>query len=470
MPALRTVVVNIGWLGAAQAVDYLLRAAIGILVARYLGVEQYGAFAPSLSLALMGAVFVDLGLRITIVRRGSAMPPTLGNTLALAAGAKLVLVVAVYAGLLALAALFGPGGEELLLTAVLAGGVFLGSFMELLTATLQSRERMAAFGGLTVGFRIVLLLAVLAVVLTGGGVVAVAAGYAAANVLGALLAAAVALPLPRDLKSEKADAGGFFREAFQFGVIGVLTAVFMQADIVMIRLLHSRPESGLYAAAFRLVALLYAVPMVVQAAVVPRLYAYGKDRERLGAAYGVLFRWSMAVSAVISGVVAAVAPLVIELVFGREFAGAAPAFAVLALGLWLHQTYYVCADVLAALGRLAWRAGVMAAGVALNIGLNLFAIPAYGAIGAAWTTLVSELFVLALLLAALQRVLPIPLLRYSLPALAAGAVAGSALFFLGSYLPAIAVLLLAGAVAPAAMGVLLATGHLRLGDVVRAKG
>jgi O-antigen/teichoic acid export membrane protein len=47
-----------------------------------------------------------------------------------------------------------------------------------------------------------------------------------------------------------------------------------------------------------------------------------------------------------------------------------------------------------------WRAVViMALGVALNVTLNLVAIPRYGALGAAWVTVVSQTFVAVWLIA-----------------------------------------------------------------------
>jgi len=476
MPLVRKIVLNIGWLSGAQFVDYLLRAVIGVLVARYLGVEQYGAFAPAMSLALMGAVFTDLGLRMTVLRTGSTDPADLRRVTGIAAAAKGILIALVYLLLLAFTAATGLGGLEFTLVAILGAGIFLGSYAELFTAILQARERMALWGAVTVGFRLILLCAVLTVVLNGGDVVAIGLAYAAANVLGALVALAMA-----GLTANRAAAANpapgtpvsiLLRRSLQFGAAAVLMALFLQADIVMLRLLlgeaAGRYQSGLYGVAFRLIALLYAVPIVVQSAVMPRLYGYASDPARLGRAYSVLFRWSLAVSAALSAVAAALAPILVVLLFGEEFGPAAPAFALLAAGLWLHQLNYVCGDTLYALDLQAWRAWSLAAVVALNIGLNLFMIPAFGAVGAALSTLIAELLLLLLLYAAAQRRVPLKSAATFTAPLVLSILAGICLWAVSLISPASIQLLLGAAAVLAVPALLLVFRYLRLSDIFQS--
>ncbi len=476
MPLLRKIVVNIGWLSGAQFVDYLLRAAIGVLVARYLGVEQYGAFAPAMSLALMGAVFADLGLRMTVLRTGSTDPSDLRRVTRIAATTKGFLIVVIYLLLLAFTATTGLSGVEFILVAILAAGIFLGSFAELFTAILQARERMASWGAVTVGFRLILLCAVLIVIFAGGDVVAVGLAYAAANVLGALVAlAVVGLSAKQEAEAvspSRTPALVLLRRSLQFGAAAVLMALFLQADIVMIRLLlgevAGRYQSGLYGVAYRLIALLYAVPVVIQSAVIPRLYSYASDPSHIGRAYKILFRWSLAVSAALSAVSAALAPILVVLLFGEEFGPAAAAFALLAAGLWLHQLNYVCGDTLYALDLQAWRAWSLAAVVALNIGLNLFLIPAYGAVGAAVSTLIAELVLFLLLFAAVQRRLPLKTAAAFAAPVALGIVAGLAVWGTTIIAPTIVSLITGGAALAAVPALLLVFRYLRLSDIFQS--
>lgn len=424
MAVLRSVVVNIGWLGAAQMLDYALRAVIAVTVARYLGVEQYGVFAPALSLALIAAVFADLGLRMSVLKAGSSTGGKLTGVATYAFGSKSLLVLVVYSILLLAAAILGFKDREFYLVAILGAGIFLGSFSELFSAILQAKEKMTLVSAVTAGFRMVLLASVLLAVVNQGDVMAVAWAYAVANLLGAILSGALALPFLLSERFIPVPIKPLIAETFQFGLAAILAALLLQADIVMLRLLHPQGqiESGLYAAVFRLIALLYGVTIVVQAAVIPRLYKYSSDKAKLEWAYRILLRWSLAASVILSAVSVVLAPALVTLFFGLEYLPAWPAMAVLALSLCPHQLNYACGDVLYALGRQGWRATALAATVCMNIVLNLFLIPRYGAVGAAASTLVSELFLLVMLFVVLQKNCPVKILQmFSVPIILAAA-------------------------------------------------
>jgi O-antigen/teichoic acid export membrane protein len=468
----RSVVVNIGWLGASQLADYLLRAVIAVVVARHLGVEQYGLFAPAVALVLMAVVFTDLGLRMTVLKAGSSAPESLLSVATIAFSLKGALIVVVYGILLSAAAAMGFAGREFLLTAILGAGVFLGSFTDLFTAILQAKERMGKVGTAVVGYRIALLAVVTATVLVGGGVMEIAVAYALAGLFGTLVSGVLALPYLRGGRLTALRVRPLMRETLQFGIAGTLVVLFLQADIVMLRVLHpsGQYESGLYGAVFRLVSLLYAVPIVVQSAVIPRLYKYAGDPELLMRAYRVLFRWSTAISVSLSAVSLALAPTLVELFFGFEYAPAWPAFAVLAAGLWPHHLNYACGDVLYAAGRQGWRASALAVTVALNILMNFVLIPAYGSVGAAVSTLVSEIVLFSLLFASLQRRYPQPVGGVLTVPLILGIGVALILWFARTALPTFGQLALGALAALALPLCLLWSGYLRIEDVVTLGG
>ena len=469
MAKLRSIVINIGWLSAAQFFDYLLRAVIGILVARHLGVQQFGSFAPSLSLVLMAAVFTDLGLRMTIVKSGSSQPNSLTGVFTVASGAKAVLLTFVYLALLLLAAVLNLGAQEFVLVAILGAGVLIGNFSELVLGVLQAKEKMALMSAVTVSFRLVLLASVLAVILSGGDVVAVTIGYSAAHIISAFIALIIVIPQLRRTPMTSQPIKLLLGQSLQFGVVTVLMPVFMQADIVMLRLLHADGQtmSGLYAVSYRLVALLYVVPNIIQSAVIPRLYRYAAEPDRLRVAYKILFRWSLVTSATLGAITLALAPTLISLLFGTEFLAAAPALAILALNLPLHQLSYVCGDTLYALKRQGRRAISLIICVVFNIGINILVIPIYGAVGAAWTTVISGSILLILLLAGVHKAFPLNIFREGFAPLAAAALAALVIWSLKDMLPIALQFVLAGLVALGVPVLLLLFRYIKLGDLIR---
>jgi O-antigen/teichoic acid export membrane protein len=89
---------------------------------------------------------------------------------------------------------------------------------------------------------------------------------------------------------------------------------------------------------------------------------------------------------------------IIRLVYGPEFSPAVAPFRILAWSVLTVYANAAFAFLLLARGRDRRYLVAVAAGAAVNMGLNLIAIPLAGMIGAALVTMVSELTVLGLLL------------------------------------------------------------------------
>ena len=89
-----------------------------------------------------------------------------------------------------------------------------------------------------------------------------------------------------------------------------------------------------------------------------------------------------------------VAPDVMALVYPPEYAGGARSLAILSLAVVLVFSAYPHVLTLLAAGRQRLMMVISTAGALLNVSLNLVMIPRFGIEGAAWTTVITELFVL----------------------------------------------------------------------------
>ena len=138
----------------------------------------------------------------------------------------------------------------------------------------------------------------------------------------------------------------------------------------------------------------------------------------------------LAVSAPAMALSGLAVPLVLVL-YGEAYRGAAPILSLLAWSAAAHWLYAPLSLTLQARGReRLWLAG-SAAALMLNLGGNLWAIPRFGALGAAGATVASELALLVVGLALVGwqfGILPPP--RAVLVGLVATAAAGAVLWFL----------------------------------------
>ena len=170
---------------------------------------------------------------------------------------------------------------------------------------------------------------------------------------------------------------------------GFAEIIYLRIDIVMLERLRGPAEAGVYATAARLSEVWYAVPQLVMVALFPALWQLRENttrwREGIQATADALF-WAAFAVAVVMQFIAE--PLVTTL-FGAEYQAAG---SILALHIWagvfvfmraLASRWLIAEDLI----RLSlWSHG---AGALANVLLNLWLIPAYGAQGAAWATIVS---------------------------------------------------------------------------------
>ncbi len=175
-------------------------------------------------------------------------------------------------------------------------------------------------------------------------------------------------------------------------VSALAVMLYLRLDQLMMGWLSTRRQLGLYSSVATVAEALYFVPAVIISAVLPVISrAYVSDREKYRT---MVFRattiavWSGLVIAAIGFVTA---PYVVEVLYGAAYAGAGWPLRILFLStpfafLGIVESVQTVNEGL----QVPAMARVGAAAV-LNIGLNFWTIPRFGAVGAAWTTVAAQL-------------------------------------------------------------------------------
>lgn len=185
------------------------------------------------------------------------------------------------------------------------------------------------------------------------------------------------------------------REAVPLGLSAVAVAVYYHSDTLMLRPLRGEADVARYAVAYRLMSFGLLVPVLFSRPLFPALARLaGRSRAALGHAVAqATFQMAWIGASAAAGLVA-LAPDLLGVVFGERYRSSAPLLRVLALALFcVHLTYpHTTALIAAGFGGAFTRLTLAAA--ALNVAANLYAIPRFGPMGAALTTLATEAFVL----------------------------------------------------------------------------
>jgi O-antigen/teichoic acid export membrane protein len=157
--------------------------------------------------------------------------------------------------------------------------------------------------------------------------------------------------------------------------------------------------------------------------------AHGRDPALFESSWHTGMRAVLLVSLPLSLVACVLARPIVVRLFGAGFSAAAPALSILVWSSPLWAVNMALTGALRGAGREAWLWSVTGAGAVVNVGLNLWAVPALGIEGAAAVTVATEATVLAALwgLALRRGILPWPRLPHWQLALALASLGGVAL-------------------------------------------
>ena len=400
-PDVRKILANTGWLFSDSVLRLILAVLVSAWVARYLGAEQYGQLNLALAYSAIIGPIAALGLDNVLVRR-FVTEDQHGKVLGTAFYLRLVCAILVSAPLLLIVnALHSdqPVILALMLLMVISRGF---QALEVLRHWFNSQvEARSIVIARNLSFFTISALKVVAI-LQGSPLIVFGLLYALDIVffMFLLLWSYRRGQRKRGLHHRWAvdwDYGrSLLRESWPLILGGLAVTVYMRIDQIMLGQLLpvdvAERSVGVYAAAVRVSEMWYFVPLAIVTSTFPALlqskqrseHLYHKRLQRLFNLL-VLVAYSVAIPmTILSG-------FIINLLYGAEYADAAPALIVLVwAGVWVSMGY-ARAQVLIAEDATVMSMWASVAGAAVNVALNWLMIPAMGVLGSAIATLVSQI-------------------------------------------------------------------------------
>jgi len=192
-------------------------------------------------------------------------------------------------------------------------------------------------------------------------------------------------------KVDFTKAKELLRDSWPLILNGIIVSVYMRIDQVMLKNFIDEEAVGLYAAAARLSEAFYFLPVVVTSSLYPAIVnAKKKDNDLYYARLQSLYNLMVWCALFIVIPIVFLNDFIINLLYGQDYA---PAGEVLALHAWtgifvflgVARGGWVITENLQRYSSLYLSCGMIA-----NVVLNVFLIPKYGIMGAAFATLVSQ--------------------------------------------------------------------------------
>lgn len=378
---------------AGYVVGVLLTVVSAAFLFRQLGVVDGGRYVLVLSTVTLAAGVTDAGLSSIGVRELSLTKgPERTDLMRTLLGLRIAFTLAGIAGALAYATLAGLGGELVLGTLIAGLGIML--------TNLQSAYATALMAELRLGWVTILDLlrqaatAVLIVVLAvaGAQLLPFFAVAPAAALLALVLTARIVrgtIPLAPSFDRERWAA--LLRQTLPFALATAVGSLYIRLAILMVDLLSTPRETGLFGVSFRVVEVLIIVPQLTIGAALPIFSRAARDdHERLQYGLGLAGEAMVMLGAAVALALAAGAPIVIDVVAGADFGAAEDVLRLHGVALLLSFAAAPWGFGLVSLKR--HREMLICAATATAVLLVALAVlvPAHGAVGGAWATIIGE--------------------------------------------------------------------------------
>jgi O-antigen/teichoic acid export membrane protein len=379
---------NAAWLLSGQLVSKLASVVFVVIVARAVGVVEYGYFTFATALVPLFLAFGTLGIDTAVIRELSRDRRELSEVFS--SGLYLRLVTGGLALVLSIACapLFADARLAVLTVLVVGVALFIDEMTSYVGTVFKAFERMRYYAMALVVNRIGSTALALVAFLADAGLVVITVTYFLGS-LGALLYAVTALrrhfPPIRFSAARRATAVRVLRIGAPLGVAAILNMALFRLDTVMVQAITDSEQVGLYGVAFRFFESLLFLTWVVANLTFPRISRQGPGRRSAQTLEGAVTATMTAYLPVFVGSLF-LSAWAVAAVFGDRYVEAAEAVPYLTFALVCYGLTYQVRTATMAVGGgkvIAWIAGVA---LAVNVPANLLLIPQYGFTGAAMAT------------------------------------------------------------------------------------
>ncbi len=380
------------WVLAGQGASFLLQMAYFVLLARMLGVEQYGIFVGASAFVSIVMPFSALGAGMLFMRHVSTNP----NQFACYWGNILLSTVAANVLLLPILCwiaphLLNPASASILLPVALAN-CLMGQVIQGVVQIFQTYQRLQAAACwstainllrfASTGFMVILMRHV------------TARDWALVSmIVSVVIALAAAATVTAQYEFPRFEPRLLFRRATEgllFSVSSSTASVYNDIDKTMLSHYGMNIANGFYTTAYRIIDLASLSVVSVEWAASPRFFRDGKNGSLPVVQRANSILTHIVPIGALAGIAAFLCAPLIPHLLGSGFAQSVLALRWLCLLPVFRGVHQITGGALTGCGYQRYRTTAQVAVALLNLSLNVFWIPAYGWMGAAWASLITD--------------------------------------------------------------------------------
>ncbi|KKS82165.1 MAG: Membrane protein involved in the export of O-antigen and teichoic acid [Candidatus Wolfebacteria bacterium GW2011_GWC1_43_10] len=397
----QTVIKNTFWLFFGNIISRLIRAAILIYAARVIGATEFGAFNYALSIAAFFTIFADFGINAVITREAASDKSKQERYFSTALVLKILLgiiigiILVIVYPLLASSITSSQADANLVATLVplMILVVLFDTLRDFGASLSRAWEKMEIESFVQIFTNLVIVIAGFIAISQIPSGRSLALGYIIGTGVGMI---AAFIPFRHYFKNPFKDFSfSFIKEIFKsswvFGMMGLVGAIMLNTDSIMIGWLSDIKDVGYYSAGQRITQLIYIIPGLVATAFFPSLAKSYQDKEKFSylskqEIYALIL---LAAPLSLGGII--LSKSIISLLYGSEYLPGATAFLLMNLTYLPSFVATVLGNAVFAIRKEKVLLKYVILATLGNIFFNLLFVPKWGIAGAALSTVINQI-------------------------------------------------------------------------------
>ena len=406
MSQIKTIFKNMSWLLISQIIAGICGFIWTILIARYLGVNDYGVLGFAISLTAILAITVDFGIATHVVRHiatdYNSAPKYLGNVFPL----KSLFSIGTMFLTLIILILLKSNEITVIITLLFMIEGIIKSFIGLLNGSFQAFEEGKYQGIGNSLLNLILLVFILITIYTDLGIYGITISYLLANIIALIY---LYYAFNKNVTKPKFEFDKSFCKkiliySLPFAATSILYTIYYSIDVVMLNQLVGNYATGIYNATYKLISILTLLYSVYGAVVYPVMSKMFKnDKKLLIITFEKSIKYLLLIIVPFAVAIMIYSADIIHLIYGLEYDAAASALSILIWTISLLFVNGVCNNLLNASYKEVTITKIYAIAAVFNVVLNLILIPHYSYNGAATATVLSDLLIMIIQLYVIYR-------------------------------------------------------------------
>ena len=384
---------NTAWMSVGQGLQFTLQAAYFAVIARTLGVQNYGAFVGVAALVAVLYPFGSFGRGNLLIKHVARDRTTFASMWGSALLATIISSSALVAIIISVARFVLPATVPLRLVIFVAISDIPGLCVIAISGqAFQAFEHLHWTAFINLCTSVCRLAAALLLVLVHRHPSALEWGYAyfistAFTVTAALAIVTWRLGTPQLRMTSSVSE---WREGLYFSVSLSAQTIYNNIDKAMLARFSTLAATGTYGAAYRLIDVGFSPVSALLYSAYPTFFRSGASGLASSLSYARRLMWRAMHYGIVVTVLLFAGASVVPMVLGPQYKDTAEALRWLAILPILKVVHYPLSDALSGAGYQGIRSVIQTAVAIFNVSVNLWIIPRYSWRGAAWSSIASD--------------------------------------------------------------------------------